>query len=125
MVKTTGIEDMKTGSSLSLHDRRKYPRIKAPIYYRPARFYLGLRPIIDIGLGGVRVYSDEKFKVGELLDLDLLLPDESILSFTVKIVWIKTLDDKQMASYDVGMEFLDIPPNILHKLENVLADEDF
>ena len=50
-------------------NRRKFKRVKADILCRSAPFSLSRKPIQDIGIGGLRVYSDEKQKIGILRDI--------------------------------------------------------
>src|SRR6202030_4250300 len=46
-------------------------RIRAPLYWRPAGMeFLARQPQpIDVSLGGVRIYSDDPLKIGELLKM--------------------------------------------------------
>src|ERR1700694_2528947 len=60
-------------------DRRRYPRIAAPVYYRPAgpNFLHHRRAPKDVSLGGMRVYSDEEMSVGTPLEIELLLTEDT------------------------------------------------
>lgn len=100
-------------------NRRGYPRIQAPVYCRPAPL---LAPVasVDIGLGGVRVYSDEQFEVGSRMEIELFLREEPSLIFTVQVVWINPLPGGAPARYDVGLQFLDVPQQGLHRLRDAL-----
>jgi len=103
-------------------ERRRYPRLQAPVYCRPvgplaAR---GGQPI-DLGLGGVRVYSDDPMDLGHRLEIELKLPDESTLTFLAEVVWLQELPDEAPASYDIGLQFLDLTPEDVEALEAVLA----
>lgn len=101
-------------------NRRKYPRYNAPICYRSAPFFSSRRPLVNIGLGGMRIYSDDKFKIGKRLEIELLLSDDDILRFTAKVVWQNPLPESAAASYDVGLQFLDIPQDGLQRLSKIL-----
>ena len=103
-------------------ERRRYPRLQAPVYCRP------IGPLaakggqaIDLGLGGVRVYSDDPMEPGSRLEIELRLPDESTLTFLSEVVWLQELQESAPASYDVGLQFLDLTPEDLEALESVLA----
>lgn len=101
-------------------ERRQYPRFKAPICYRSAPFFSTRRPLVNIGLGGIRIYSNDKLKMGRRLEIELLLPDDEILTFTAKVVWQKELPEGQAAQYDIGLQFLDAPAFQLQRLSQVL-----
>lgn len=101
-------------------NRRKYPRYNAPICYRSAPFFSSRTPLVNIGLGGMRIYSDDKFKIGKRLEIELLLPDNDILRFTAKVVWQNSLPEGAAAGYDVGLQFLDIPEEGAQRLSKIL-----
>ena len=54
-------------------ERRKYRRIQAAVYCRPAG--VGLlerrREAVDISLGGVRVFSDDSYRIGALVKMEV------------------------------------------------------
>lgn len=99
---------------------RKYPRLNAPIFYRSAPLFSLRKPVMNISLGGIRVYSDEEFNIGKRLELELFLPDESSLVCTARAVWQNPLPKDACARYEIGLEFLEFPPNLLQRLEKVL-----
>jgi c-di-GMP-binding flagellar brake protein YcgR len=105
-------------------ERRKFPRIKAPVYCRPARRRLPRRQVIDLGLGGMRVYSDDAFKVGARFDVELFLPDSSSITCLTEVVWIRRLEGGAPASFDVGLQFLDVPADDHDRLRDALADNE-
>jgi c-di-GMP-binding flagellar brake protein YcgR len=94
----------------SAANRRRFPRVAAPVYYRPAgpAFLHHKRATVDISLGGMRVYSDEEMKVGNRLEIDLLLDDDKTARCWVRIAWIDRLSATEGAAYDIGLEFTDI-----------------
>jgi hypothetical protein len=75
----------------------------------------------DISLGGARVFSDEEFAVGSRLDLDVLLPDESIVRCWAEVVWVVALGPAADARFDVGLMFTDMAPEDVQRLSSVLA----
>jgi len=102
--------------------KRRHPRLRAPVYWRPvgplaARGDL----LVDLGLGGVRVYSDDPMEPGHRLEVELRLPDESTLTFLTEVVWLQALPEDAPASYDVGLQFLDLTPEDVEALEAVMA----
>jgi c-di-GMP-binding flagellar brake protein YcgR len=91
-------------------NRRRYPRVAAPVFYRPAgpEFLHHRRATQDVGLGGMRAYSDEHISVGTRLEIELLLDETTSVRCWARIVWIESLPSGSGAAYDVGLEFTDI-----------------
>ncbi len=106
--------------STTEEDRRKYPRLNVPILYREASFFSRREPVINIGLGGIQVYSDEELKIGKRLELELFLPDKTSMVCTSRVVWQKLLPEGAVAKYEIGLEFLEMSPDGLQCLAKVL-----
>jgi hypothetical protein len=126
VVSSAGIEGKDASKRVTndsdRQDRRRYPRLRAAVYCRPvgplaAR---GGQPI-DLGLGGVRVYSDDPMEQGSRLEVELRLPDDSTLTLLSEVVWVQELPEHAPASYDVGLQFLDLTPEDVEALASVLA----
>lgn len=81
------------------------------MYCRPARRrLLRRRKVVDVGLGGMRVYSDDAFVVGDRLEIDLLSADgDDFVTCLTEVVWIREIEGGKPARYDVGLRFLEIP----------------
>jgi hypothetical protein len=75
----------------------------------------------DISLGGARVFSDEEFAVGTRLDLDVQLPDGSMVRCWAEVVWVVALGPVAEARFDVGLKFTDMAPDDLQRLSAVLV----
>ena len=107
-------------------DRRKYKRVHAPVYCRPAgialRFLQAKTMPIDISLGGMRIYADEPVKKGTKLELELFLPDNTSVTCRVEVVWVDTLAAGSPAKHDVGLKFIDVKPADLKRLAAVLDE---
>jgi hypothetical protein len=65
--------------------------------------------MVDVSLGGARVYSDERLKLGTRVDLELLASPGSTVQVLAHVVWIDELEPGGPARYDVGLEFLEVP----------------
>jgi c-di-GMP-binding flagellar brake protein YcgR len=106
-------------------ERRKYRRIQAPVYCRPAgvELLVRTRQPIDISMGGVRIYSDTKFEAGELLKLEFFLPDAPPLVYTAEVVWTDELPEDSDAAFDVGLKFIQLEPEAARHLMTVLGPE--
>lgn len=106
-------------------DRRKYLRLKAPVFCRPTgRPFFARRQANDISLGGVRVYADEAPTPGDRLELELFLPDESALECTVEVVWVEPLPEGSPARFDVGARFVKLDEPDRSRLAAVLQQPD-
>ena len=106
-----------------MSDRRRYPRVHADVFCRPAGLALlhERRNTHDVSLGGMRVYADEDFKVGSRLELDVLLPGESCVRCWAEVVWRVELSDGGPARFDVGLKFSDMAPADRRRLAAVLG----
>jgi Tfp pilus assembly protein PilZ len=66
------------------------------------------RSAVDVSLGGMRVYSDEELRVGESVELELLLVDDATARCWARVAWIEKLERSDGARYDIGLEFTDM-----------------
>jgi PilZ domain len=113
------------------------------------QFLARQRQPIDLSLGGVRIYSDDRLKVGELLKMEFFLDEKTPVIYTAEVVWIEALKaagrdskggegrqsgptgptgqgsggQREMppARFDVGLKFLDLEPAALKLLVSVLG----
>jgi Tfp pilus assembly protein PilZ len=107
----------------SYKDRRRFPRLSSQVYFRIGKSQ-SLRPrVSNISLGGVRIYNDERFDVGEEVELELHFPNGFSGKGSARVVWIKELPPDSGASYDVGLEFTKFPEDAIHELMEVLKDK--
>jgi hypothetical protein len=107
-------------------ERRKYRRIQAPVYCRPAGLKLFTRQqeeAVDVSMGGVRIYSDLELKVGEMMKLELFLRDVPPVTYTAEVVWIEPLAGGP-ARFDVGLKFVELEPSAVELLMKVLGPEE-
>ena len=79
------------------------------------------RQPIDLSLGGVRIFSDDRLKVAELLKLEFFLDGAAPVTYTAEVVWIEPLAEGAPARFDVGLKFLDLEPAALKLLVSVLG----
>ena len=102
-------------------DRRRYPRVNAPVFCRPTgKPLFGQRRAHDVSLGGMRLYSDEKAEIADRLIIDLFLPDGSEISCKVEVVWVEELAAGEPARFEVGVKFVEIDRDALVRLGSVL-----
>jgi hypothetical protein len=100
-------------------EQRRFQRVALPIFFRDARRRDAKKPIIDIGLGGLRVYSDEPFTVGDRYTIEIFLEDGRSLTGLVRAAWIEPLADGP-ARFDVGFELLATDPDQLEHLKAII-----
>ncbi|MCC6809791.1 MAG: PilZ domain-containing protein [Deltaproteobacteria bacterium] len=115
-------------------NRRRYRRLSAPVYCRPAG--LGIRERIaavmaggdarrvvqNISTGGVRIYTDDRYKVGDRLELEVLLPDKTWIVVEAQVVWLSAIASGEPAKFDVGLEFSKIAAADAEKLAALIED---
>jgi Tfp pilus assembly protein PilZ len=104
-------------------DRRQFPRVAAPMYCRPARRrLLRRRQVVDVGLGGMRVYSDDPYALGDKLEIDLFSADgDDYVTCLTEVLWIREIPGGTPARYDVGLRFLEIPATARAMIEDLVA----
>ncbi len=116
---------MTSPSNDSMSDRRRYPRLEAPLYARPARLRrVDKQQVLDASLGGIRIYSDDYYPEQKPLELDLFLRDGSSVQCVARVAWTKKLDPSAPALYEVGLAFTDVKPEVLELLKTVLAKDE-
>lgn len=106
------------------HDRRRFPRLKTPIYYRSTSSFGMSRKASNISLGGIRIFSNLPLQEGKSLEVELLLPTGNSVKTIARVVWIKALPSGSEADYDIGLEFIDYPEDFIHELESLLKAQD-
>ena len=81
---------------------------------------------VNMSLGGARVFSDDRLKLGTKLYIELLPDPDSSVQVLARVVWIDELPAGAPARYDVGLEFLDVPEEMISRLAAILQrDEDY
>jgi hypothetical protein len=104
-------------------DRRRFPRAQASIAVRP----LGLlaralpRKVTDLSLGGLRAYSDDAYRAGQKLELELLFAEGGSATVIAEVVWVEDLPAGGPALHDVGMRFIEVAEHDRARIEAVLV----
>jgi len=106
------------------NENREFPRLNANVYCRPSRLERVKRNVQNISHGGVRVYSDVSYRLGEMLNLELFQDDGNIVKFTAKVIWIQPLEESMGAAYDVGLEFTKISSEAKALLDSLTISEE-
>ena len=103
-------------------DRRNYPRLNAPVYWRSPGLGGPRWPVVDVGLGGMRVWSDDPPPIGARLQLELWLPEAGTVEILARVVRVDRLPDDAPARCDVALEFMDVAEDARERLEAALAE---
>jgi c-di-GMP-binding flagellar brake protein YcgR len=104
------------GSDNSEKERRRFPRLTHPVYYRLARSKELRQRVSNISAGGVRIYSDVRFEKNEQIELELFFPDGYSGKGTTRVVWVHSLPPGSGPLYDIGLEFLELPDEAIKRL---------
>jgi hypothetical protein len=81
---------------------------------------------VNVSMGGARVFSDDRLKVGSKMNLELMPEPETSVQVLARVAWIDELQEGAPARFDVGLEFLDVPEEMVSRLAAILQrDEDF
>jgi len=104
-------------------ERRRFPRLKVPVLFRPAKTDDDPLPAKNIGNGGVRIYSNRYLKKGKKLEIELFLPGGNSVTSDVRVVWTKVLPEGSAAVFDIGLEFLTLSPEARERLKTVLEND--
>jgi hypothetical protein len=108
-----------------MEERRQFRRLHVPVFCRAAGMeVMTRRHPIDLSLGGVRIYSDQRFAKGELLTLELMTPEMMTSTFTAEVVWIEELPPGSPALFDVGLRFRSVDPTQAQALERMLGKSE-
>jgi hypothetical protein len=107
-------------------NRRKYRRIPAPIHCRPAgeEFFAQRLEPVDISFGGLRTYSDEEYRVGSFLRLDIFFSGVAPVTLSTEVMWIKPLGKRAPARFDLGLAFVDLKPDALNVLRRLFSQAE-
>ena len=110
---------------MGMEERRQFRRLRVPVFCRAAGMeVMTRRHPIDLSLGGVRIYSDQRFAKGELLTLELMAPEMMTTTFTAEVVWIDELPAGSPALFDVGLRFRSVDPTQIQALERMLGKSE-
>lgn len=107
-------------------DRRLFRRFDAAIFVRPVSILVRAIPrrAHDVSLGGICTYSDEHYRVGARLELELQLQGLGQAVVLAEVVWIQSTPAGAPARYDVGLRYVDANELDLGLIRRALAAQD-
>ena len=91
---------------MAADERRRFPRVQVPMYYRPARFFGPRKPAHDVSRGGIRAIVEEPLKAGG--EYELIVGDAEESARKVAVVWVQDEADGQI----VGVRYLDVEGSV-------------
>lgn len=98
-----------------VEERRKFIRLQISVEVKYSLLKLEphqqLATSKNIGSGGICIMADDPLKLGNLLKLEIILPQDPPVIFAVgKVVWTKSFSilGEERNRYEVGIQFLDI-----------------
>ena len=104
-------------------ERRRFPRLNVPVLFRAAKIEEDASPTYNLGLGGVRIYSNRYLKKGKHMEIEHCFPEGNSIVATVRVVWTKVLPEGSDAVFDIGLEFINLPPAAIDELKEVLETD--
>lgn len=104
-------------------DRRHYRRFDAAIQVRPVSILARAVPqrVRDVSLGGLRTYTDEVYRVGARLELELLFRDQPHAVVLAEVVWSQASSKGTPARFEVGLRYIDAAEPDLDLIRRALA----
>ncbi len=107
-------------------DRRRFQRAGVPILIRPVGPLARLvrYEVQDLGLGGLRCYSDEAHAPGKRMEIEIAFPEGGSAVALVEVVWNEALPDGAPARHDVGLRFVDATPDDRDRIAALLATRE-
>jgi c-di-GMP-binding flagellar brake protein YcgR len=104
-------------------ERRHYPRVTLPVFYRIPAHSPARRQVQNLSLGGVRIYSDVELDIGQMLELEFFLPNGMTIDATAKVVWVKSQPPGSAGVFDVGLQFIDLAKVAEIELASILNED--
>lgn len=114
-----------------MDERRKFVRLNAAW---PVKFKItgssksGERTrTLNVGLGGVRFYTNAVLEIGTILELELFIPADSLPVFSRgrvvwqgRVVWRRELPEKDKWPLEIGVEFVGMDSYDLERLKDYI-----
>lgn len=104
-------------TTFDLPERRRVPRVKAPVYCRSESVCDNHRRVINVSSAGLRMYADRAADVGQEIELDMILGDEDAISTKARVVWSRPLPELAPFACDLGIELTEMDERDVEKLE--------
>ena len=103
------------------YKKRRYPRLKAPVSYKTTKVIGQKHQAPNVSLGGMRIYSNTYYQKGQTVNIELSLPSGQTVVALTRVAWIEAYPEDSKALYDLGLEFIHMPPDAMRELKNELG----
>ena len=110
-------EKIMTESNETAHTKRRHPRAKANVHYRPTKVIGQKHLVPNISLGGMRIFSNTHFKKGETANIELSFSDGQKTIVLARVAWVDAYPKDSDFIYEFGLEFIHVPEHIMDKLK--------
>ncbi len=120
-------KEVKPRYGIANLERRRYRRfpVRLPIeYYRADSPINQTGQALDASEGGLQILFPEQMEIGQNLKLKLFFSSDSELNtikMLVEVVWMNTQLDEGEKHYRSGVRFINISPEDMTKLKNILT----
>ena len=104
-------------------DRRRYPRMRADVLWRPAGLgvFHGQRNLSNLSLAGMRAFSDIPLQVGQRLECEVLPTEDRPIRVWGSVVWCVPTEDGSNAAYEAGVMFTDMEAADIQRLAGLMV----
>jgi hypothetical protein len=103
---------------------RRYRRIRAPTYVRPVGpLAYRLPRQVPESADGLCAHSDDRFRPGKRLEMEVFFPGGSSVTVVVEVVWVEALPSGFPARFDIGLRYVQVAPHDLERIAQVLEKE--
>ena len=109
-----------------VEERRKFVRLNinveinyTVITHPPHKQFVIPTKSKNIGAGGICLISEQELRAGELLKLEIRLPEDPPVIYALgKVAWVKpfSLATEKSKRFDMGVEFIEISPEDKQKI---------
>lgn len=87
-------------------NRRRHSRVSVPVSCVSPNLFQGRRRVVNVSVGGIRIYTDKHVGIGETVEIELHLPTRKPILGRGRVAWERTLPELAPYRYDLGLEFI-------------------
>jgi len=101
------------------NERRTHARLKKSVFFRIPKEDLGVKPSIDISLGGLLAEVNSPYDIDTRFNLELIIPNEIPIYCEARVAWIYP-QGESTSFYKTGLQFVDISPKDKERLRKLI-----
>ena len=102
-------------------DRRKYPRVKKPVYFQITSGSVAKNQALDISLEGILINSSRFYNTNQNISLNLFIANEQAIPCEAEVIWIYPRT-KNAVNYKVGLHFTKMENSDRDKLSRYISE---